>query len=60
MKCPKCGEQADFSEDIIFHLNSVESKVRRWPYTVTFQLYIHFGCSEAKTPNFVFYIEKEN
>jgi len=59
MKCPKCGKEAELSEEIVFNLTSVESSVRRWPYRVTFELYIHFGCTKAETPNFVFYVEKE-
>jgi len=59
MKCPKCGKEAELNDEIVFNLNSVEGGVRRWSYRVTFQVYIHFGCSEVETPNFVFYVEKE-
>jgi len=60
MKCPKCGEEATFDEKIRFILDMVELEtIRTWGKTVVFERWIHFNCSMAETPNFVFYIEGE-
>lgn len=59
MKCPKCGKEAEECDIIVFYLEAVEDAIRSWGSKAIFQRYIHFDCSEAKTPNFVFYVEKK-
>ena len=59
MKCPKCGQEATEMDEVVFVLESFEDPIRHWIDNPIFIRYIHFKCPEAKTPNFVFYIEKE-